>query len=162
MRVTLVAFVSLIASVAFAQLSNVDQSFVGQAAQANLATVKLGELGVRKGSTSQVRSLAQNMIDDHQKLGEKLQSLSTRENFSLPAEPSAEQRATYERLSALSGVAFDRAFIDELKKGHEQTISLFQNESENGGDAQLKSFAQSSLPALRHHQMMVNRQSHAM
>jgi putative membrane protein len=162
MRVTLVAIVSLIASVALAQLSNVDQSFVGQAAQANLATVKLGELGVRKGSTAQVRSLAQSMIDDHKKLGDKLQSLATSENFSLPAEPSAEQRATYDRLSALSGAAFDRAFIGELKNGHEQTISLFQNEAQNGGDAQLKSFAQSSLPALRHHQMMVNRQSHQM
>jgi putative membrane protein len=143
-------------------LSSADQSFVTEAAQTNAAEIKLGELGVQKGSTAQVRNMAQMIIDDHKKVGDKLQSIATRENFALPGVPNAEQRATYDRLSAMSGTDFDRAFLDEIKTDHQQAISLFQNETRNGTDPQLKSFAQSTLPSLRHHEQMVTRQVNKM
>jgi len=190
MRVTLIAVFSLVAGTAFAQMnpsspgssatnpqettsgqnksqaggmmSKADQEFVNQAAEANMADIKLGELGVKKGSTADVRRMAQMIIDDHKKVGDKLQSIATRENVSLPTQANAEQRATYDRLSAMSGTEFDRAFLDELKTSHDQAISLFQKESQSGSDPQLKSFAQSTLPSLRHHQQMVNRQVNKM
>jgi putative membrane protein len=167
MRVALVTIGSLIAGVAFAQaqgssLSKGDQDFVSHAALANMAEIKLGELGVRKGTSESVRNTAQMMIDDHQKLGEQLKRIATRENFALPSEPDAEQKATYERLSKLSGAEFDSAFLDELKTNHQQAITLFQQEAQSGRNLQLKSFAQTTLPELRHHQEMVTRSMNKM
>jgi putative membrane protein len=143
-------------------LSRADQNFVNQAAQANLAAIKVAELGVKKGSTADIRNFAQTMRDDHKKLGDKLQSIATRENFPLPAESNAEQRATYDRLSALSGPTFDRAFLDAMNTDHQQAISLFQSEAQTGTNPQLKSFAQSTLPSLLHHEQMVNRKVNKM
>jgi putative membrane protein len=134
MRVVLVALGTLIAGVAFAQmrgssLSKADQEFVNFAA----------------------------LIDDHKKVGDQLQQLSDRENFALPTEPNADQRATYERLSKLSGAEFDSALLAELKTDHERAISLFQQEAQRGFNPQLRNFAQSTLPSLQHHDQMVGR-----
>jgi putative membrane protein len=175
MRVTFVAACSLVAGAALAQmapggsdiqriqpqsgLSSVDQKFVNEAAQANLAATQLGELGVKKGSTAKVRDLSQMIIDDHKKLGERLRTLSMIEKFTLPPEPNAQQKATYDRLSTLSGSQFDRALLDQLKIDHQQAISLFQNEAQSGTDPQLKSFAELTVPSLQHHQQMVAREA---
>lgn len=49
------------------------------------------------------------------------------------------------------------AYMDQLKTDHQQAISLYQGEVQNGSDPQLKSFAQSTLPSLRKRQQMTNR-----
>jgi len=137
--------------------ASADQRFVRDAAQANQAEIKLGELAVRKSTSTDVRKVGQMMIDDHRKLGDRLQTIAKNEGLTLPTEESAEQRATYDRLSGLSGSEFDRAYMDQLKTDHQQAISLFQDEARDGSSPQLKSFAQSNLPSLKQHQKMVSR-----
>jgi putative membrane protein len=164
MRVALVAIGFLIAGTAptpanAEKLSTTDQFFVDDAARVNLAAIQLGELGVKKGSTPDIRSLAQTLLDEHKKLGDRLQAISTREGFPLPAEPNADQKATRDRLAGLSGPEFDQAFLDELKNAHLRAILIFREESQNGQDPQLKSLAESTLPSLQQHQQLVNRQS---
>jgi putative membrane protein len=143
-------------------ISNVDEVFVDNAGRANMAQIGLGKLAVRKGSTEKVRQMGQKMIDDHRKLGDKLQLVASREGLSLPTQVTREQQATHDHLSSLSGAEFDKAFIEQLKSDHQEAISLFEDESQHGTDLQLKSFAESTLPSLRHHQQMVTRQSKMM
>jgi putative membrane protein len=190
MRMALIAVSSLLASTAFAQaqpppqpqpqpqaqpqsntgnngvgseLSTGDRQFVNDAAQTNLAAIKLGQLGVQKGSSAELRNLAQMVVDDHKNLGDRLQLIaSMRKNVKLPTEPNPQQRATYDRLSALSGSDFDRAFLDELKTAQGRAITLFQVEAQSGVDPQLKIFAQSTLPSLRQNQQMVDRRANNM
>jgi putative membrane protein len=138
-------------------LSQADQVFIRDAAAANDSEIRLGRLAVQKGSTDDVRKMGQMMIDDHQKLADRLLSISTREGISLPMNPTTEQQATYGRLSALSGADFDRAYMDQMKIDHQKAITLFQYESQYGSHPSLKNLATSTLPSLRHHQQMVTR-----
>jgi putative membrane protein len=142
--------------------SKIDESFVKNAATANLSAIKLGQLAVQKGSTAEVRKLGQTMMDDHRKVNDKLQSIAKGEGMMMPTEISSEDQAVYDRLSGLSGVEFDRAYKDQMKRDHKQAISLYRDEVQNGVDPQLKSFAQSTLPALEQHQQMVGRPLHRM
>jgi putative membrane protein len=139
------------------KLSSVDQSFVQNAALVNQEQIKLGQLAVKKGTSSQVRDFGQKLIDDHSKVGDQLKQIATREGISLPTELGPEQTNTISRLSGLSGKAFDSAFMDEIKTGHQQAMSLFQNEAKNGTDPQLRDFAQSTLPALHQHSESASR-----
>jgi putative membrane protein len=53
-----------------------------------------------------------------------------------------------DKLSNLSGVNFDRAYIKDALKDHRQDVKEFQNEAENGSKAEVKSFASKTLPTL--------------
>ena len=58
------------------------------------------------------------------------------------------------RLAALSGAAFDRAYIDDMVKDHKADIALFEKASRASGDSPLKKFAADKLPTLREHLKM--------
>jgi putative membrane protein len=145
------------AGAAQARLSATDREFVKTAAAANLAELKLAQLGVERGSTKDVRDLAQHMIDDHTAVGQELARIAQRENLPLASQPTAEQKMAYERLSKLQGAEFDRAFLDQLASDHQQAVMLYRNEAENGRDPDLKAFANNTLPSLRRHEQMISR-----
>jgi len=138
-------------------LSAGDRTFIDKAASTNFAQIKLGQLAVRNGTTAQVRDLGQKMIDDHTKANDQLKPIALREGIRLPTEPTSEQKADYDRLSALSGDAFNKAYMDLVKGDQKQAISLFQDEARDGVDPQLKTFAKNTLPELRQHHDLASR-----
>ena len=50
-----------------------------------------------------------------------------------------------------TGAAFDRGFIEAQVKAHQEAITLFEQQAQNGADADIKAFAQKQLPGLRNH-----------
>jgi putative membrane protein len=50
-----------------------------------------------------------------------------------------------------TGAAFDKAYIDDQVKAHQDAIALFEKEASGGSDAELKAFAAKQLPGLRGH-----------
>ena len=48
-----------------------------------------------------------------------------------------------------------RAYVDDQIRDHEKTIALFEREAKTGKDAELKAFAEKTLPALKEHLSMV-------
>ncbi|MDF2455219.1 MAG: outer membrane protein-like protein [Cytophagaceae bacterium] len=47
-----------------------------------------------------------------------------------------------------------KEFIDLMVSDHKDDIDLFEKESEKGNDPELKAFAASKLPTLKHHLQM--------
>jgi putative membrane protein len=128
-----------------------DAHFAKEAAQGGMAEVKLGQLAQEKGSNDSVKDFGKRMVDDHSKAGDKLKGLALRENITLPADISAKDQATYDRLSKLNGAAFDRAYARDMVKDHETDVAAFQKEANAGKDDSLKSFASETLPTLQGH-----------
>lgn len=145
-----------------ASLSAGDRKFVEEAGTSNLAELKVAKLALDRGDSQQVKDLAGRLIEDHTKAGDQLRQISQQEGFSLPSEPTAQQKAAYDHLTKLSGAAFDDAFLKQMKTDHQNAVALFQRESTSAQDPQLRSFAAQTLPTLEHHQQMVQRQMHQM
>jgi len=83
---------------------------------------------------------------------QKLESLASSKDVSLPKSPSASQAATKDKLESLSGSSFDQAYVESQLKAHEETASLLKKEiSSGGGDPAAKAFAESVLPTIEHH-----------
>ncbi len=59
------------------------------------------------------------------------------------------RRQLWIRLSALSGAAFDRAYMDDMVKDHQEDVAEFQREANGGSDADVKAFAAKTLPTLQ-------------
>ncbi len=133
-----------------AQASNQD-SFWNEAAQAGMAEVMLGNLALQKSTNEEVKQLAQKIVDDHTAANNELKELATTKSATLPTEVSAKQKATYDKLNALSGDGFDKEFVKTMVKDHEKAVSLFQKQSESGKDAEVKAFAAKTLPTLQGH-----------
>jgi len=131
-----------------------DHKFVEDTAMGNMAEVKLGELAKQKGSTTEVKNFGQRMIDDHTKANDSLKQLAVQKSITFPGDVSATDKATYDRLSKLSGRAFDRAYLDEMVKGHEKVAASLRHEESVGKDPDVKSWASKTLPTVEEHLKM--------
>jgi len=127
------------------------EEFAKELAQANEAEIKLGRLGQEKGSTQAIKDYGRHMVDDHSKAGTEFKGVVKEKRFTIPSEPNAEQKATYERLSKLSGKEFDREYAQVMLKDHEKVVAMVDAFAKNGTDPQLKAFAAKILPTLQHH-----------
>jgi putative membrane protein len=58
------------------------------------------------------------------------------------------------RLSAMSGNAFDAAYMQHMVQDHKKTVADFQKQAQSGSDPALKTFAQKYLPIIQQHLQM--------
>lgn len=129
--------------------TSADQNFAKKAAQNGMAEVKLGQLAEERGSNPAVKNFARRMVQDHSKANNELKSATSKESIPLPNELDKSDQATYDRLSKLSGDAFDRAYARDMVKDHSKDVSEFQKEAKNGRDDAVKNFAAQTLPTLQ-------------
>jgi putative membrane protein len=133
-----------------AKASGAASSFIMKAAEGGKAEVDLGNLASSKASSADVKSFGQMMVTDHSKANDELASLAGTKGVSLPSAPDAKSKATHDRLDKLSGAAFDKAYMADMVKDHQTDIKEFENAAKSS-DAEVKAFAEKTLPTLRHH-----------
>ncbi|MEG5046269.1 DUF4142 domain-containing protein [Microcoleus sp. B4-C1] len=137
-------------------LSSQDRNFAMQAGQIGMMEVQLGRLAVQRGSSASVKQYGQEMVEEHTQANEELMQLAMQKEVKLPTEMSTQNKALMERLSGLSGTSFDRAYKQAMIDSHNQAIALFQAQSQQGQDPELKAWATQKLPNLQAHLQMVN------
>jgi putative membrane protein len=132
-------------------LTAADRAFAREAAIGGMAEVELGKLASDKGSSADVKQFGQRMVDDHSKANDELKEWAQKANFTLPAQLDAKHKATHDRLAKLSGPAFDRAYMRDMVKDHQEDVAAFRKASKSLHDADLKAFASKTLPTLEEH-----------
>lgn len=126
--------------------------FIRKAAEGGLAEVRLGQLALERGSSPQIRDYGKRMVSDHQKANDELRNFAQGWGYrEFPEKVTDRARENYDNLARLSGAEFDRAFVRQMIKDHEETVELFRREAENGQNQQLKSWAKNTLPVLEQH-----------
>lgn len=133
-----------------------DSKFVMAAASGGMTEVALGKMATEKGSSQAVKDFGQKMVDDHGKANEELKTIATGKNMTLPAAPNAKDQAVIDKMSALSGAAFDKAYVTDMVADHKHDVMAFTRESNSGMDSDIKGFASKTLPTLKEHQKMIN------
>jgi putative membrane protein len=136
------------------QPSALDSLFVKKALQGGIAEVQLGQLTLQKSNNDQVKQFAQKMIDDHTKLGDQMKPVAQQVGVSVPTEPSKKDKQTMAKLQALSGSAYDQAYIKDMVKDHKQDLSDFQMEASNGQDPAVKDAATQGSQIISQHLQM--------
>jgi putative membrane protein len=137
-------------------LSSQDRNFVMQAGQLSMMEVELGRLAVQRGSSAGVKQYGQQMVEEHTQANQELMQVAMQKGVKLPTEMSSQNTALMERLSGLSGRSFDTAYKQAMIDSHNQAIALFQAQSQQGQDPDLKAWATQKLPNLQAHLQMVN------
>lgn len=136
--------------------ASADAAFARQAAEGGMMEVAKGKVAAEKGAHADVKAFGQRMVDDHSKANDELKSIAGGKNITLPGEaPKPPMQAAVAKMEKLEGAAFDRAYVDDQIRDHDKAIALFEREAKSGKDAELKSFAEKTLPALKEHRTML-------
>lgn len=128
-----------------------DNAFAMRAGQANLAEVELGKLALQKSMNDEVKKFAQMMIDDHGKALDELKDIAGNKHITLATDLDAEHTKLSDRLSKLSGAAFDRSYMQAMVDGHKKVAADVRKESQSGSDPELKAWAAKVLPTVEAH-----------
>jgi len=140
------------ASLAFGQnIASSDKKFVDNAARGGMFEVQMGQIAANKAQNPEVVSFAHRMVTDHSNVNEELKRLASAKGITLPTEVSPQQKAEMDRLSGLSGPAFDRAYMRAMVTDHEKDLREFEREARTGKDPDIRKFAADTVPILRTH-----------
>jgi len=133
-------------------LAGADRTFLENATQGSYAEVEGSQLALEKTQSADVKEFAATMIKDHSAMIKELAELSKSKGYTPPDGPSVMQATELKALSALSGGAFDKMYVDRIGvASHEATIEQFEDATKEVQDADVKALAEKSLPKLRHH-----------
>lgn len=135
-------------------MARADGAFVRDAAAANKAEVALGTLAQTNSGSAAVKDFGHKMIEDHTNAYEQLARIAAGKGVPVPTEPSAAQKRIADKLSKLTGPAFDKEFATVMVDDHKKAVSLFRKEANGGADPDLKSLAAKTVPTLEHHLTM--------
>jgi predicted outer membrane protein len=133
-------------------MNKADQKILEWMAQVNMAEVDAGKMAQSKSSNDQVKSFAQQMIDDHGKALTDVQTLAQQKGVTLPTETDAKHKAMAAKLDKMSGDAFDKAYmaqagVSDHKKVHAQLLK----DAKRAKDPDLKALAEKMAPVVEQH-----------
>jgi len=131
-----------------------DQDFVTKAAASDMAEINISRIAVKNASDEGVKKFAQQMIDDHTKTSKELLELVNKKKLKTPERMDAEHDRMAKKLGTLKSTEFDRAYMTGQVKDHETAVALFERQSKDGKDDDLKAWAKKTLPHLREHLKM--------
>ena len=132
-------------------VSSETQTFMEKAATGGMMEVQLGQMAQEQASASEVKNFGQRMVTDHSKANEELKSLAQQKGVTLPDSLTNKQMKKVEKLSQLSGEAFDEAYMDMMVKDHQKDVKTYDKASQNVPDPAVQDFASQTLPTLKEH-----------
>jgi putative membrane protein len=146
------ALAALLALVALPAMARSDAAFMKQAAENGHAEVEASKLAQQKAKRPDVKAFADTMVTDHTKVDGELKQLAASKKVELPTGPSAKQKSELKAVDTGDNAKFDERYTKAFGvKAHEDTIKLFQEAAKSATDADVKAFAQKTLPSLQHH-----------
>jgi len=132
-----------------------DEKFTKDAALRGMIEVELGKLAVEKASRDDVKKFARKMIDDYTNANGVLMQVARKADIQIPGALDAKHQSRFDKLSALSGEAFEKAYIHDEVKHCQSEVTGFRAEAQTGGDPVVKAFAAYRLPSLQEDLKMV-------
>lgn len=132
-----------------AKLSRGDRRFIEKAAKNGMAESRIARLAVSRSSDPRVRSYAQQIVSDHEKVNAELNQLAARKGVSLASDD--ENDRLFKRLSDKNGSDFDERFVGHMADEHEDDIELFEKASRKSDDPEIAAFASKQLSVLQEH-----------
>jgi predicted outer membrane protein len=113
---------------------------------------KADEKIIKDMANDQVKSFAQQMIDDHSKALTDVQTLAQQKGVTLPTEPDAKHKAMAAKLQAMSGDAFDKAYMAQAGvSDHKKVHSMLMSDEKRAKDADVKAAAAKMAPVVEQH-----------
>jgi putative membrane protein len=133
------------------KLDRQDKRSLRDMGEADMAEVQAGKLASQKASSPEVKKFAQEMVDDHGKGLSEDEALARSKAMQPPSAPSKKHQSAMKKMESLSGEEFDRAYMQQMVKDHEETLKKLQDAAKNAKDPQIKAAASKKAPIVSQH-----------
>jgi putative membrane protein len=137
--------------------SATDTAFIKKAADGGMTEVELGKVAEKNGQRDDVKTFGGHMVKDHGKANDNLKSVASKMDMTVPDKVSAKHQATIDKMSKMSGAAFDTAYIKAMVDDHEKTVAEFEKARGQVSNEDLKKFIDDTLPVVKEHLEMVKK-----
>ena len=138
-----------------------DQDFIQRAASGGMYEVESSRLALSQQTPGHVTEFAQTMIRDHSQANERLEQLADSKGVELPKEMMPAQMQMIEQLRSAQGDQFTQLYEQQQQQAHRDTIALFERCAQQCQDAEVRSYAATTLPTLRQHMRHVQQMATA-
>ena len=132
-------------------LAHGDKKFVEEAAEGGILEVELGNYAASHASNDQVKQFGQRMATDHSKANDELKSLASSKGVDVPAALDKKHQKEVDKYRKMDAGKFDKEYMEHMVKDHKQDVEEFEKEAKHSKDADLKAFAEKTLPTLQDH-----------
>lgn len=132
-------------------LNEQDETFLLKTSVSNTAEVSAGNLALSKATNPAVKAFAAHMVSEHTTAQNDLKLISNNVGFPVKDSIDPAHQAIAAQLSALSGRAFDSAYMHNQVTDHKATVTIFQAEQSNGSHREVLNFANTNLPHIQMH-----------
>lgn len=122
-------------------ISAADRAFAAMVSQGGMFEVKAGTLAAEKGSTQDIKDQGASEAHDHALVGAKLTDIAASDGIATAATLNARFQGQLDSLAALSGEAFDAAYLRQMEAVHDADGAAFAKEAKGGTDPKLVAFA---------------------
>lgn len=138
---------------AFAAQAASAQDFAQMAAMSDMFEIQSSNIALKKVKSGQVHDFAQMMIADHTKSTAALkQAVSTSgKSLAMPASLDSTRQSQIAVLQRLDGPDFEREYLSQQTAAHRQALELLKSYAASGDTAELRQFAQGTIPAVQKH-----------
>ena len=146
--------IAALASVALASCGGPSTpDFVHKAAMSDMYEVQAGKLAAEKGQSDAVKQFGQQMVDAHTKTTEELTGIVKTKNIKVdpPTKLDAKHQKLIDDLNSATADNFDKAYAKQQVDAHQEAVDLFKKYAASGDDADVKQFAEKTLPTIQHH-----------
>ena len=133
------------------QLNSKDYKFACSAATGGMTEIQLGQIAAQKTANSSVKDFADMMVKDHTDANQQLTQLAAQKGATLPTSISTPEKREIERLQALNGTDFDKAYLNRMVSDHKKAVSEYQQAIKDSRDPDVQTFASKTLPTLQEH-----------
>jgi predicted outer membrane protein len=105
-------------------VNDADRDLLTRVRQAGLWETPAGRMAAEKGESKRVREIGEMIADQHEQLDQLVVAAAGRLGVALPDEPTPDQKAWLAEMEAAEGEAFDRVFVDRLRRAHGQVFPI--------------------------------------
>ena len=131
-----------------------DKSFMRKASKAGQKEIAISQAVMDRLSNANLRSFAQQMITDHTAANGTLMPIAQGQEIGMPTAVSPQHQAMMDRLSQMSGVAFDTAYINMMIQAHGETLAAMNNQLTNGQSQVINVWVQNTRPVVMQHEQI--------
>jgi putative membrane protein len=104
-----------------------DDDFVHDVAIKNMAEVELSRIALDKATSVDIKSFAQEMIDDHGAAGDKLKTALSGHQIDWPAQLDDKHRKAASELANTQAADFDREYVKAMVEGHQDLAAKLES-----------------------------------
>ncbi len=130
-------------------VTNTDKQYAQSMAMRGLMEIQLGQAALEKTDRPDVKEVAHRMVGDYLQWDAGMDKAAAKLAIPLPREIDGKDKAEVDRVLALSGPAFDEAYLKEVIRLQQKALSMSHHEASNAAVSGFRHWAGVVIPQLQ-------------